>query len=107
LREFGGLIITYALKKQQEDVLEFLAERAVQGMGGGGVKEFERLIGVCPLCPIGHYLFGTCMLFMDAKGRVFGGSDEAVTLIGNTGKEAVGKILSGAQSAALEPVQRP
>jgi len=101
LREFGGLIIRYVTKSRQEDVLEFLAERAVRGMGGNGIKCFEELIGVSPLCPIGHYLFGTCMLFMDNRGWVFGGSDETVTLIGRTGEEAVRNILTGVESEVL------
>jgi len=103
LGKFGGLIICYVTKSQQQDVLEFLAERAVQGMGNGGVEGFEELIGVAPLCPIGHYLFGTCLLLMDSRGRVFGGSDETVTFIGATGEKAISNILSGVKSNVLEP----
>jgi len=102
LRQFGGLIIRYVTKSQQQDVLEFLAERAVQGMGGGGIEGFQELIDVGPLCPIGHCFFGTCLLMMDGKGRVFGGSDEAVTFIGATGEEAISKILSDVESEVLE-----
>jgi hypothetical protein len=103
LRGFGGLIIPYATRSHQEDVLEFLADRAVQGMRGRGIETFEELIGVAPLCPIGHYLFGTCMLFMDSRGWVFGGSDESVALVGKTGEEAVRNILTGVESEVLEP----
>lgn len=103
LHEFGGLIIRYDTKSAQEDVLEFLAERAVQGMGGAGIAGFETLTRVSPLCPIGHYLFGTCMLFMDGQGRVFGCSGEAVILVGNTGEEAVVNILTGVESEVIEP----
>jgi hypothetical protein len=102
LRKFGGLIIRYAMRSGQEDVLEFLAERAVQGMGGSGLEGFEERIDVAPLCPIGHHLFGTCMLFMDSRGRVFGGSDETVTFVGKTGEEAISKILTGVESQPLE-----
>jgi len=49
LREFGGLIIRYVTKSQEEDVLEFLAERAALGMGGSGIECFEELIDVTPL----------------------------------------------------------
>lgn len=101
LRAFGGLIIRYETKARQEDVLEFFAERAVQGMGGRGLEDFQERIGVAPLCPIGHYLFGTCMLFMDNGGRVLGGSDETVTFIGETGEEAIGNILTGVDSAVI------
>lgn len=103
LARFGGLVIPYVTKSQQQDVLEFCAERTVQGMGGGGIECFEELIGVAPLCPIGHYSFGTVMLFMDSRGWVFGGSDELVTFIGLSGDEAVENILTGADSKILEP----
>lgn len=106
LREFGGLVIPYGTPSRQEDVLEFLADRAVQGMGGGAVQEFEELIGSGPLCPIGHYLFGTCMLFMDSRGRVFGGSDEAVTFVGKTGDDAIGNIMTSVPSELVEPKTR-
>ncbi|HUY88504.1 MAG TPA: SUKH-3 domain-containing protein [Pirellulales bacterium] len=103
LRQFGGLIIPYLTKSRQEDVLEFLADRAVQGLGGSGIEVFEELIGTVPLCPIGHYLFGTCILFMDCQGRVFGGSDETVTFVGESGEEAIGNILTGVEGEVLEP----
>lgn len=103
LRHFGGLIIRYGTPAENQDVLEFLAERAVQGMGRGGNKGFEELVGVAPLCPIGHYQYGTCILFMDRRGRVFGGSDEAVTLVGSTGEEAINNILCGIDGKILEP----
>jgi hypothetical protein len=102
LRKFGGLIIRYTTKSEQEDVLEFLAERAALGMGGSGIECFEELTGVTPLCPIGHYLFGTCMLFMDSRGQVLGGSDETVTLIGRTGQEAISNILTGVESKVVD-----
>jgi hypothetical protein len=101
LSEFGGLIVPYRTIFSEEDVLEFLADQAVQGMGGD--SEFEEMIGVGPLCPIGHYLYGKYILFMDNQGRVFGGSDENVILVGKTGKEAIGNILTGVESEVLEP----
>ena len=107
LLKFGGLIVPYPTESGQEDVLEFLAERAVQGMGSGALEDFEGLIGVAPLCPIGHYLYGTCMLFMDSRGRVFGGSDEAITFVGETGEDAIGNILTGVAREVVEPRQAP
>ena len=103
LRRFGGLIIRYESNSHQKDALEFFADRAVVGMADEGIKNFEHLIGIAPLCPIGHYLFGTCMLFMDVNGRVFGGSDTTLTSIGNTGEEAIANILNGSPIEILEP----
>lgn len=103
LSRYGGLVIPYTTRSQTEDVLAFLAEREVHAMNGIGVESFEALLGVAPLCPIGHYQCGTCILFMDKRGRVFGGSDETLTLIGRTGEEAVANILSGADNEVLQP----
>jgi hypothetical protein len=102
LQEFGGLVISYVTGNHETDVLDFLADRAVKGMRVPALKGFEDLVGVAHLCPIGHFLFGTCILFMDADGRVYGGSDEAVTLIGGTGEETVGNILMGKEHQVIE-----
>lgn len=95
LSRYGGLVIPYTTKSQTEDVLAFLAEREVHAMNGIGVESFEALLGVAPLCPIGHYQCGTCILFMDKRGRVFGGSDETLTLIGRTGEGAGRTFVRG------------
>lgn len=104
LRQFGGLIVRYATESHQPDVLDFLAERAVVGMGTGGIGGFEKLIGIAPLCPIGHYQFGTCVLLMSGDGRVFGGSDESVSLVGSTGTKAICNILCGGHVKVLRSV---
>lgn len=103
LSKFGGLIIQYSPKSGQADVLAFLAERTIHAMDGSGLECFEELIGVSPLCPIGHYQFGTCILFMDKRGYVFGGSDETITLVGQTGEQAIENILTGVAVEVLEP----
>jgi hypothetical protein len=101
LRKFGGLVIPYVTKSQQQDVLDFLAERAIRGMKHG-IKGFEKLLVTAPLCPVGHYLFGTCILLMDRKGQIFGGSDETLTRVGNTGEKAISNILGGIDAEILE-----
>jgi hypothetical protein len=103
LRRFGGLSIRYVTALQQPDVLEFQAARAVRGMGAGALEGFEELIGAGALCPIGHCFHGTCMLLMDNKGHVFGGSDETITFEGDRGEVAISNILSGVEGEILEP----
>ena len=95
LERFGGLIIKYETPSKQADVLEFCADDAVCGLGKGGLRQLEQLLGVHPLCPIGHYQYGTCMLVQDEKGRVFGVSDETTTFIGESGEASIEHILSG------------
>lgn len=103
LSRFGGLIIQYPTKSHCTDVLAFLADREIHAMNGSGLECFEEIIGVAPLCAIGHYQFGTCILFMDQRGRVFGGSDETTMLVGRSGEEAVSNILTGLEGEMLEP----
>jgi hypothetical protein len=94
LRRYGGLVIKYEDSLRQTDVLEFCADDAVRGMGIGGLRQVERLLDVRPLCPIGHYQYGTCMLLQDEGGRVFGVSDDTTTFLGESGEEAIENILS-------------
>jgi hypothetical protein len=101
LTEFGDLIIEYPTRFERKDVLEFCAQRAAQGIGPDGLKGFEELSGRQSLCPLGHYQSGTCLLLMAAKGDVLGGTDEVLTLIGNTGKNAIGNILTGAEPQVI------
>ncbi|HEV3339439.1 MAG TPA: SUKH-3 domain-containing protein [Pirellulales bacterium] len=102
LRHFGGLIIKYKMPTKVPDVLEFEAEHAVRGMGRGALRSFEELTKASALFPIGHYQGGTCMLLMDEGGKVFGGSDTCVCLIGRTGSEAVETILTGSRVTVLD-----
>src|SRR5271166_2959759 len=75
LSRFGGLTIRYRTPTGQEDVLDFRADRTVVGAGHGAIAGYEEWAHTRPLCPIGSYQFGTCMLLMDAHGQVFGGTE--------------------------------
>lgn len=94
LQRFGGLIIKYQTTADQPDVLDFCADDAVRGMGSGGLAQIERLLGIRPLCPLGHYQHGTCMLLQAGDGRVFGVADDTVTRLAKSGEEAVNNILA-------------
>jgi SUKH-3 immunity protein len=90
LSEFGGLVIPYENCSHQEDVLDFLADEAVQGLGN--LRGYEKIIGLA-VCPIGHYAFGNCLLMMDQLGKVYGGIDWTVSLVGESGLSAIENIL--------------
>jgi hypothetical protein len=87
-------VIEYEGALGQSDVLEFCADGAVRGMGGGGLDQMERLLDVSPLCPIGHYKHATCMMLQDESCRVFGVSDDTTSFLGESGEEAIENILS-------------
>jgi hypothetical protein len=101
LDRFGGLVIQYKTKMQQDDVLEFRADRAARGSGQDTLVGYEEMAGEHPLCPIGSYSFGMCMLLMDAKARVFGGTEWSLLLVGRTGEEAIERILTGVPAVTM------
>ncbi len=101
LSEFGDLIIEYTTGFEGKDVLEFCARRAAQGIGRGGIEGFQELSGRSYLGPLGHCQFGTCLLFMADKGEILGGTDEGITFIGQTGKNAIGNVLTGAEPKVI------
>lgn len=94
LARYGGLVIRYPDAVGQTDVLEFRAEDAVVGMGGGALDRTERELGVGRLCPIGHYQYAMCLLLQDEAGGVYGVSDDTTSFLGRSGEEAVENILS-------------
>lgn len=95
LAVFGGLVITYTTRRSQDDTVDFLAEEAVQGLGGGVLRPYERLANNQQLFPIGHTGDGMTLLLMTSRGAVFAGVDWRVRRIGNTGPEAIENIVSG------------
>src|SRR5260370_26799155 len=57
LRRFGGLVINYKTKTDQDDTLDFLADEAVEGLGGKALSSYARVIQSHGLSPIGDYAF--------------------------------------------------
>lgn len=94
LARYGGLVISYPDAVGQTDVLEFCADDAVVGMGGGALDAMERELGVGRLCPIGHYQYAMCLLLQDEQGGVYGVSDDTTSFLGGSGEEAIENILS-------------
>jgi hypothetical protein len=87
-------VIKYEDAHPQTDVLDLCADDAVRGMGGSGLHEMERLLGMSRLCPIGYYQYATCMMLQDENGRVFGVSDDTTSLLGESVADAIENILS-------------
>lgn len=102
LHRFGGLLIKYALRPGHDDVLGFFADEAVQNMGHGILAQTEEQFGAGRLCPLGHYLYGMCLLLQSDDGKVYGLSDDRTLLVGPSGEEAVDNVLSGRQPQILE-----
>lgn len=102
LRSFGGLLMRYKSTSGQEDTLGFMADEAVRNMGGGILAQTEEQFGVGSLCPIGHYLWGMCLLLQAEDGSVYGLMDDRRVLIGKSGEESVDNVLSLEEPQVLE-----
>jgi hypothetical protein len=102
LRSFGGLLIRYQAASGQEDVLGFTADEAVRNMGGGILVQTEKHFAVGKLCPLGHYLWGMCLLLQADDGAVYGLLDDRRILLGKSGEESIDNILSLEEPQVLE-----
>jgi hypothetical protein len=111
LEHFGGLVIQYKTATKQDDILEFRAERAARGSGHGTLEGYEEMAHE-RLSPVGSYSFGLCMLLMDARGRVFGGTEWSLVFLGPSGEAAIERILTGSTPETVaedvvDEAQRP
>jgi len=107
LSHFGGLIIPYKNLAQQDDTLDFLADEAVQGLGGHALRSYEEIVAAGRLCPIGHYAFGSCLLLMTSAGKVYGGQDLILYYVGESGQHAIENIVTGRNVEAIHPSSTP
>jgi hypothetical protein len=102
LRNFGGLLIRYEAASGQDDVLGFTADEAVRNMGGGILAQTEQQFAVGRLCPLGHYLWGMCLVLQADDGAVYGLVDDRRVLLGKSGEESVDNVLSLEEPQVLE-----
>jgi hypothetical protein len=92
---FGGLVIPYVSRENQEDTLDFCADEAVQGLGCKALRPYETIVDSGKLSPIGYFAGGTCLLMMAASAKVYGGVNWRVLYVGETGVHAIENIISG------------
>ena len=71
-----------------------------KGAGRGTLEGYEEMANA-PLSPIGSYSFGMCLLLMNSQGRVFGGTEWSLVVLGSTGEEAIERILTGVPARTL------
>jgi SUKH-3 immunity protein len=94
LSRFGGLVISYTVREKQQDTLDFLADEAVQGLGGKALRLYEKFADSGKLFPIGHFADGACLLMMSVSGKVYGGLDWRILFVGESGSHAIENIIS-------------
>lgn len=95
LAEFGGLLVKFKRENGRCDTLDFDACEASSGFDSQWVTEnYARRIGQTKLCAIGQAHSNHLLLFMDEAGRVYGGFDEFLCRIEDSGEEAIKNICS-------------
>lgn len=95
LSEFGDLSIRFTKKGTDiEDFLNFKVPLAVAGINPLWIKDdYVNRIGQ-DLCIIGQAYSNHLTLMMDKKGKVYGGFDDNLYFVADSGREAVQTICS-------------
>lgn len=101
LQRYGGLVISYRMRNNTVDVLEFTADYAVVGMSDG-LDETKEITQTSSLYPIGTYMNRTTILLMSREGKVFGYSDTYISHIADSGEQAIENILTGKPFTILQ-----
>jgi hypothetical protein len=94
LAEFGDLRIRF----KRHGLSELLSLDACEASASFDVlwvlEEYAQRIGRARFCVIGEVYTGHLLLFMDDMGRVYGGFDDFLCLIGSSGVDAIEAICS-------------
>jgi len=98
LAEFGSIVIEFKREDGRPDTIDLDACEASSGFDSRWVTEdYARRIGQTKFCAIGQAYSNHMLLFMDEAGRVYGGFDDLLWFIGNSGAEAIEIICSNSQ----------
>ncbi len=95
LAHFGELKIVYPYSDLgSEDELRFDPIYAISFVQIRTVQDYARRVKA-PLCVIGTYNHLHDTLMMTPEGKVYGGYDDHLDLVGHSGEEAIDNILKG------------
>ena len=108
LAEFGGLLIEFKREDGGPDTIDLDACEASSGFDSRWVTEdYIQQIGQTKFCAIGQAYSTHMLLFMDEAGRVYGGFDDFLCFIGNSGAEAIEVICSNQRARIKEIPELP
>jgi hypothetical protein len=99
-QSFGGLSITRPTPLG-DDTLSFDPTAALSRISRARVRTYERLLDTA-LCVIGSYFTRTFAVMMDPSGKVYGGADDTLRHLGDSGEEAVANLLTRHKSTLLQ-----
>ncbi|MBF9142692.1 SUKH-3 domain-containing protein [Hymenobacter properus] len=104
LAEFGDLLIRFKREDGSSDTIDLDACNASSGFDSRWVTEdYTRRIGQTKFCAIGQAYSNHMLLFMDEAGRVYGGFDDFLCFIGNSGAEAI-EVISSNQRERIKEI---
>ncbi len=97
LRSYGGLQVFLPLRENGSERDDFHLDplAAIDSIYIERVREEYDLRTGSALCVIGLYHRGHMVLMMDGQGRVFGGYDETLVKVGESGEEALRALCLG------------
>ena len=101
LREFAGIRVEFKTERGTTDSFHFDAIMANEGFDIAWVRlNYRGRVGK-DLCVIGQGFCDHMTLLMDDSGRVFGGYDETLVLIGRSGDNAIERICNNERLGEL------
>ena len=101
LAEFGDLLIKFKREDGSSDTINLDACEASAGVWFPDY--YAPRTGQTRFCAIGQAYSNHLLLFMDEAGRVYGGFDEYICLIGSSGEEAI-EIICSNQRARIQEI---
>ena len=90
LQQFGGLYIRYPLPNSQSDIVHFDVIKSVRDTNPFWVKdEYSQRLNNFNLCVIGQAFTNHMTIIMDNYGNVYGGYDDNLYFIADSGEDAI------------------
>lgn len=106
LKEFGELKISFTTGNNTISNLHFDLIKAVDDIFFEWTKVYSERIGNIEVCPIGQAFNDHLTILMDKTGKVYGGYDQSLFFIGNSGEEAIERICSNGELIEVPPLRQ-
>ncbi|MBT1699243.1 SUKH-3 domain-containing protein [Fulvivirgaceae bacterium PWU4] len=102
LQAFGGLNVKFLRSDRSQDFFQFDPSRAVQDIDVRWVKDdYSKRLQNINLCVVGQAFGGHMTLLISEDGKMYGGYDDNLYLIGNDGSEAIENICLNKEMEAI------
>jgi hypothetical protein len=103
LEEFGNLKIAINRESIGTDFFHFDVVKAMNDFDPRWIKEnYSRRLNGTQLCVIGQAFSNHLTLMMSEDGKVYGGFDDFLTLLGGDGRQAIENICKGEKGTEVK-----